>query len=336
MIQELEAQGFVIDAIAGTSIGAVVGACHAAGKLAHLEAFARGLTRRQVLGLMDLSLGGTGLIGGARLERRLSRDLGGLRIEDLQIPFAAVATELRSGREARLERGDLVEAVRASYALPGIFSPLLVGGRWLFDGAMSNPVPVSVCRALGSSFVIAVNLTAALHDQVEDDVSGDAARDDADPAPLTARAATAAYEGYDMSDSEVAAVAMLDAQDAKLAGIRKAAESRKTSGIRQRLVSARRRLSADRSDDAPGIASVVVGAFSVAQERISRATLANDPPDAMLFARLSSVGLFDFHRATELIDHGRAITRAAVPEIARLVAGADRSKQDGDDQAVAI
>ena len=97
IIRELAAQGVEIDVVAGTSIGAVVGACHAAGRLDELEHFARGLNRRRVFAMMDLSLGGSALIGGARLRRRLGRDLGGLRIEDLALPFAAVATEFGSG-----------------------------------------------------------------------------------------------------------------------------------------------------------------------------------------------------------------------------------------------
>ena len=172
IIRELTDAGIAFDVIAGTSIGAVVGACHAAGKLDALETFARGLTRRRVFGLMDLSLSGSSLISGLRLKRRLDRDLGGLSVESLPIPFAAIATELGSGREIRLSHGDLVEAIRASYALPGIFEPLRVDGRFLFDGAMSNPVPVSVCRAMGAEFVIAVSLTSDLDDRGDDiDVS---------------------------------------------------------------------------------------------------------------------------------------------------------------------
>lgn len=158
VLKRLAAHGLVPDVVVGTSIGAVAGACHVADKLAELEAFARSLNKRKVLGLLDISLGGGGLIGGRRLEEMMERHLADLRIEALPRPFVAVATEFGTGHEIWLKRGPLVEAVRASYALPGIFEPIRVGDRWLFDGALVNPIPVSVCRAFGARVVIAVNL----------------------------------------------------------------------------------------------------------------------------------------------------------------------------------
>ena len=282
VIRELGAHGIPIDVIAGTSIGAVVGACAAAGRLDELEAFALGLNRRRVFQLMDLSFGGTGLIAGARLKRRLTRDLGGLTIESLPIPFAAVATELGSGREVCLSHGDLVEAIRASYALPGIFEPLSVEGRWLFDGAMSNPVPVSVCRALGADVVIAVNLT------------GEHSGGEADHHHVMEDPALAELD-------DLARSVAVDAPP-------------RLKRMRRRIF-ARRRLFARRPDGAPGIASVMVSSFSIAQERISRFRLAIDPPDVMIHARSSRIGLFDFHRAGEIIEHGRVATRRVLPEI---------------------
>jgi NTE family protein len=150
--------GLKPDIIAGTSIGAVVGGCYAAGALDDLERFARDLTRRRVFGLLDLNFAGSGLISGDRLGKLLTARLDGQRIEDLNPRFACVATELGTGHEVWLSRGPIVEALRASYALPGIFQPVRVGGRWLVDGALVNPIPVTVARALGAEFVIAVNL----------------------------------------------------------------------------------------------------------------------------------------------------------------------------------
>lgn len=158
VLRALEKAGIVPDIIAGTSIGAVVGACYIAGHLGDLEDFARGLTRRRVFGYLDFNLTGTGLITGQRLGERLERHLGTQKIEDLDRQFMAVATEIGTGHEVWLSRGSLVEAVRASYALPGVFRPVKIDGRWLFDGALVNPIPVSVCRALGARYVIAVNL----------------------------------------------------------------------------------------------------------------------------------------------------------------------------------
>ena len=147
--------------IVGTSIGAVVGGCFAAGKLDSLEDFARSLTRRRVFGLMDFRLRG-GIIGGDRLRFLLDEQLNGALIEDLPLRFATVATEIGSGHEVWLSKGPLVPAMRASYALPGVFEPVKLGGRWLFDGALVNPVPVTGARALGADLVVAINLNGDL------------------------------------------------------------------------------------------------------------------------------------------------------------------------------
>ena len=139
-------------------IGALVGGCFAAGRLDELESFARSLNRRRVFGLLDFSFSGAGLIGGDRLRARLHEWIGAMRIEDLPMRFAGVATELGTGHEVWLRRGSLVDAMRASYALPGVFEPVRIGGRWLIDGAVVNPVPVSVARALGAERVVALSI----------------------------------------------------------------------------------------------------------------------------------------------------------------------------------
>lgn len=147
-----------IDMIAGTSIGALVGGCYLAGKLPELEEFALSLTKRRIFGLLDFNFNGSGLLAGMRLTTRMREHLEGLTIENLPRPFICVATELRTGHEIWLHRGSLITAIRASYALPGVFSPIVCNGRVLVDGALVNPVPVSVCRAYEQRVVVAVNL----------------------------------------------------------------------------------------------------------------------------------------------------------------------------------
>lgn len=162
VIKALDEAGIKPDIIAGTSIGAVVGGSYAAGAMDDLETFARGLTRRRVFGLLDLNFAGSGLISGNRLSRLLQARLHDVQIEDLPQGFVTVSTELGTGHEVWMSRGSLVEAMRASYALPGIFQPVNINGRWLVDGALVNPVPVSACRALGANIVIAVNLSSEI------------------------------------------------------------------------------------------------------------------------------------------------------------------------------
>ncbi len=175
VIKKLIEVGLKPDIVAGTSIGAAVGGCYIADKLNELEDFARGLTRRKVFGFLDFNLAGSGIISGERLCGALDEHLNQYKIEELDKKFAAVATEIGIGHEVWLSRGRLVEAIRASYALPGIFKPVKIGGRWLMDGALVNPVPISVCRALGANVVIGVNLNgdtcgrgAVIHDHGTD------------------------------------------------------------------------------------------------------------------------------------------------------------------------
>ncbi|MEZ5855060.1 MAG: patatin-like phospholipase family protein [Hyphomicrobiaceae bacterium] len=162
VLRALVQAGIVPDIVVGTSIGAVVGGCFAADRLDELEGFARDLTRRKVFGFLDFNLSGSALISGQKLVERLDRHLNDLAIEDLPRRYVAVTTQIRTGHEVWLSRGALVDAMQASYAIPGIFKPMRIGGRWLFDGALVNPVPVSVCRALGARYVIGVNLNADL------------------------------------------------------------------------------------------------------------------------------------------------------------------------------
>ena len=158
VLRALDEAGIEVGMIAGTSIGALVGGCYLAGKLDALESFARSLTVRRIARLLDLTIGGGGLLGGMRLTKRMQEHLEGLMIEDLDRPFVSVATELHTGHEVWISSGSLITALRASYALPGIFEPVNCNNRTLVDGAFVNPVPTSVCRAYEQPLVVAVNL----------------------------------------------------------------------------------------------------------------------------------------------------------------------------------
>lgn len=163
VLRALEEEGIEISMIAGTSIGALVGGCYLAGKLDELETFARSLTMRRIASLLDFTIRGSGLFGGMRLTKRMQEHLQDLAIESLDRPFVAVATEVNSGHEVWISSGALITAIRASYALPGIFEPIRCNNRTLVDGALVNPVPVSVCRAHEEQLVVAVNLNYDLY-----------------------------------------------------------------------------------------------------------------------------------------------------------------------------
>jgi len=278
VMRTLAARGIVPDVIVGTSIGAVVGGCYAARQLDGLEEWARGLNVRSILSYLDISLSGSGLIRGGHLAAQLEKALTDSRIDDLPIRFAAIATEFNTGHEIWLTRGRLAEALRASYALPGIFPPVLIGGRWLVDGALVNPVPVSAARALGARLVIAVNLNS--------DIFG--------------RGTIIADHGSDDSDDD-------------------ASEASKPNGLRGLFGerSLRRQFLGRRGR--PGIPTVMVEAFNVMQDRITRARLAGDPPDVLISPRLGGVGWFDFHRAADAIAIGAEATEKAIDAVTEAV-----------------
>lgn len=179
MLTCLKDAGIKPELICGTSMGAVAGACYAAGKLDELKDFAFSMTKRRMFSFMDVRLGG-GIIKGNHLTKELDKYFGKTRIEDLDIPFVSIATELATGHEIWLRDGPIVPAIRASFAMPGVFSPLDIDGRWLTDGALVNPIPVSVCRAFGARIVIAFGLTSEVYltknngvDSVEQDLTDD-------------------------------------------------------------------------------------------------------------------------------------------------------------------
>jgi NTE family protein len=161
VIRALEAAGVRPELVCGTSIGALIGAAYAAGELDRFERWVLGLGVADVVGLMDVGWSG-GLLKGERLMAFLRRGFVDRPIETLGLPFAAVATSLRSGAEVWLRDGSTIDAVRASIALPALFAPVLRDGELLVDGGLVNPVPVSLARAMGAQRVIAVDLSSDL------------------------------------------------------------------------------------------------------------------------------------------------------------------------------
>ncbi len=207
--------------------------------------------------------------------------MGDTLIEDLPIKFATVATEVRTGHEIWLTHGRMVDAMRASYALPGIFSPVLIGDRWLVDGALVNPVPVSAARAFGAEIVIAANLSS----------------------DVFAHGTTIFTHGPAAAEETTPAPEVMDPAPPKR-GIGKFFSAERTMK-REFFGSATR----------PGISSVMVDAFNIMQDRITRARLAGDPPDLLISPRVGQIGWFDFHRADDLIAHGTRAAERAIESI---------------------
>ena len=283
VIDSLIEAGIEPDVVCGTSIGALVGAAYVAGKLDGLRQWAETATWRAILKLTDVRLTGGGLLNGRQVVAFLQQLGIDQPIESYGRPYAAVATDLATGREIWLQSGPIHEAVRASIALPGILSPARIDGRWLVDGGLSNPIPVSVCRALGADVIIAVNL------------NGD----------LLARRFAVELDPSPPAEAEGVSHAILRKVAGKLPkalGRRAAAAAADTAPPRE---------------PPPGYFDVLATSLNIMQDHITRTRLAGEPPHVMLVPRLRGIGLMEFNRAHEAIAEGRACVEQALPTLKR-------------------
>jgi NTE family protein len=274
VIHALANAGIVPDMVCGTSIGALVGAAYVNGDLDRFEQWTRSLTLQTVVGFLDFSLGG-GLIKGEKLVDFFRSHFVDVPISKLPLPFAAVATDLQSGREIWLQEGMVSDAVRASIALPGLFTPAGHEGRWLVDGGLVNPVPVSLCRAMGADLVIAVDLNS--------DIVGKHLR--------KARTSKSADPGNPEETGE----SML---------------ARIQSGMATLGIAAPKT-----ADNRPSMLDVLASSINIMQERITRSRLAGDPADVLIAPRLAEFGLMEFHRAAIAIEAGSRAAKQVLPQI---------------------
>ena len=277
VIRALKAAGIEPDIVCGTSIGALVGAAYVGGELDRLEEWVRSLRPQTVVSFLDFSLNG-GLIKGDKLIDFFRSHFVDREIGDLARPFGAVATDLRRGREVWLRDGRVTDAVRASIALPGLFTPVQRDGSWLVDGGLVNPVPVSLCRAMDADIVIAVDLNSDLlgrHLKPRPHAAGKVRKQ-------------AAAEPDSLTDAMLA---------------------RLQSGISQ--------LGINHHDGAepPAMLDVLASSINIMQVLITRSRLAGEPADVMITPQLAELGLMEFHRAAMAIDAGRRAVEFALPAL---------------------
>jgi len=282
VIRILEENGIKPDIICGTSIGSFVGGLYACSGLDILEEWVLKLDRKAILRYLDIKLlMGGGFVEGKRLVDFFQSRVGAPLIENLKVPFAAVATDLVTGKEVWLREGSLFDAIRASIALPGLFTPVKLGNRWLVDGGIVNPVPVSLCRAMGADIVIAVNLNGGI---VGKHIKKGLQTDE--------------------SNSYVSAEATL------LDKMSKELKHRANSFVSQML---------EPHIGTPGLFEVLASSINIMQDRITRSRMAGDPPDILILPRLSHMGLLEFDRAKTAIDEGYESTKRLIPSILDLV-----------------
>lgn len=279
VLRALEDLGIEADIVAGTSMGALVGAAWVTGNLDDLEEWVSDLHWSDVLSLLDIRFAG-GLIHGDKVIGHLQEGMQGVMIESLQKSFAAVATDLENGNEIWLRKGEVLEAVRASIALPGLFSPMKWQDRWLVDGGLVNPIPVSLCRAMGADVVIAVDLTAQVYFH-KPNIG-------LDMADLAA----------DKSESSLPADGLV--------------------GVLQGMVGRLRGNSDAAEDTLPSMLNVAIRSLHIMTSRIARSRLAGEPAELLVTPRVGDIGLMEFHRGHEAIELGRAAVQRHIPELENL------------------
>jgi NTE family protein len=279
-IRALEERGIKPDIVCGTSVGALVGAAYAAGELDRLEKWVTGLAWTTVVRLMDLTWRG-GLIRGTRLFTLFGTMLADREIDDLPIPYGAIATELHSGRELWLRHGKLLEAVRASCAMPGLLTPVLRDGAVLVDGGLVNPVPVSMCRALGADLVVAVDLSWGK------------------------------LGPYRRSKERAVAPREESSWLGRLTP--KWIHKDKGKGEDPSIVKQ------EEQPSIPSIFSVFLTSLDIVEMRVARSRLAGEPADVLITPLLPDFATMDFHRAEEAIAEGRAAVARMGPLLEQIL-----------------
>lgn len=334
VIRELQARGHEVVGVSGASMGAIVGALLAADKLDEFEEWVRGLAQRDVLRLLDVSFAGGGAIRANRIMGVIGAMLDDLRIEDLQIPYTAVATDIRARREVWFTRGPVDVAVRASFAIPSVVTPALVGGRLMIDGGVTNPVPLEPLASVESDLVLAVSLTGR-----RSGIRGSTFQESSDPgessreaepklgrrsgaassataARLSGRIRTAAA---DVRDADlirlIAARFGLDGEDATAhvpAAAGDAVGSAEPSDEVEEAVEEAEEHADEKGLDAlPGtlrIFDVVTQSLEAMESIITGYRMAGNRPDVLVEVPSDACSAFDFHRAEEIIELGRRLT----------------------------
>ncbi len=283
VLSSLIEAGIEPDVVCGTSIGALVGAVYVAGRLTELQRWAVSVTWREIIGLLDVRLSGGGLIDGKEVVEFLRRLGVQQPIESYTKRYAAIATDLVTGREVWLNSGPIHEAVRASIGLPGIFSPVKIHGKWVVDGGLCNPVPVSVCRALGAEVIIAVNLNG--------DLLGRRFQSQSERSPTTAPPGL---------------------QNELLGRVL----SRLPAGLREPVAQVAQRLM-PQAPSTLGYIDVLANSINIMQDHITRSRLAGESPHVLLVPRFRDFGLLEFNRAEEAIAEGRDCVEQALPMLRR-------------------
>ena len=332
VIRGLQEAEIDIDIVCGSSIGALVGGAYAAGKLDDAEKLIRELAWSDVLGFMEVPIPRSGLINSEKVADYLRERLGDPNIEDLPKPFAAVATDLTTGQEVWIRNGSLIEAIRASISMPGMFTPCIREGRLLVDGGLINPVPVSLCRSLGANTVIAVNPNTDIRIQYEitrDPILGGPPKKEPEEHEQEQE------QGLRLRDLFFAGLTLYVTERIQRGkSVIKGPSGAKSAdlenrGLKDHLIDylsdyinatmkqgkslALGQITEDGSFREPSLFEVITASINLMGDRIARQRLAGDPPDVLILPHVSHVGPLEFNRADEVIEAGRRALNLMLP-----------------------
>jgi len=275
VIRAIRESGITIDMVAGTSIGALIGAAYASGGIDTLEQDFRNIDWKKMGTLLDPVFPMSGLIDGRKIAEFVRPHVSSQAIENLPLPFCAVATEFSSGKEIPLRRGNLIEAVRASISVPGIFSPVRLNGRILVDGGLVNPIPVSAVRTMGADLVIAVDLNYNI-------VTG-----------------KMRHPGQHRGTTKKSGPKVLGGKSYAWAA------ARITESLRSpRNPTLNRIHTWLEKERLPGMLEVLLGSLHIMQAQITESRLSLEQPDVLIRPPLGSIRLLEFDRAKEMIAIG--------------------------------
>jgi NTE family protein len=315
VIQALEEMGINIDIVSGCSIGSYVGATYASGKLPELAEWVESLTDWQVYALMGVGFHKGGLMSGLKVFQALQDNFSYETFEELNKPFAAVATDLYSGREVNFLSGSVIEAVKASCAIPGLFPPLLFKNRWLVDGGVVNPIPVNMCRLLGADIVIAVNLSADFRPQSLVANPFDHGNNQKKTSDFFKRSQQQIQQWFKKGPDSDAKSKDQDSVLSEEFLTKEYLDILEPANVEQLK---QEELIANDSEvvpPAPSIINAMTGSLDILSARVTRSRLAGDPPDILIEPQLRDFGMMEFYRAKELIEHGRASVHRIADQI---------------------
>ena len=285
VIQALAEAGISVNYVAGTSVGALVGAVYASGKIDSLADVVLQLDWKKIISSFDVVFPRSGLIDGHKVADLIRSHLEEKNIENLSLPFCAVATDLVTGCEVIIKKGDITEAVRASISIPGIFTPVSKDNMTLVDGGLVNPVPVSVVREMGADFVIAVDLSRNI-------INKKSAR----KSPVSNSEDTSSFKKFSKS---------LPGRDKILNALKKKAMAIDIPALTQ----IKRWMA---KDPMPTIFEVLVTSINIMETRITATRLKVDPPNLLIQPKLGHLKFLEFHRAQEAILAGYKETKLGI------------------------